>query len=119
LLYLSLPRHAPAGFSTRESSLPHTKRCRATALLISFEMENFFERHHRLIGMPAADVLEEGRHLRLPLGVDFLLRHARERLLEVGCFEVADEQAVVTEEERVIVPARAAQRGEHGGPDFL
>lgn len=57
-------------------------------------------------------------HFGLPAGVDGLEVHAGAGGSEVGGFEVADEEAVGAEEERVVGPAGAAEGVEHVGPDF-
>ena len=60
--------------------------------------------------------LEELGHLRLPAGVDVGRLHAGDRGLEVLGLEVADQQPVVGEEQRVVAPAGRAQRVEHLRP---
>src|SRR3954454_11177149 len=60
---------------------------------------------------------EERRHLRLPARIDVRGVHGRGRRVEVLRLEVADQQAVPAQEERVVAPARRAQRVEHLGPD--
>ena len=60
--------------------------------------------------------LEELGHLRLPAGVDVGRLHAGDRRLEVLGLEVADQQPVLGEEQRVVAPAGRAQRVEHLRP---
>jgi hypothetical protein len=55
---------------------------------------------------PALQVDEEGRHLRLPAGVHGGRRHTGLRR----------QQVVAAQEQRIVAPARVAQRGEHLGP---
>jgi hypothetical protein len=62
------------------------------------------------------DRLEELRHLGLPAGVDVRRLHAGESGLEVLGLQVADEQAVIVEEQRVVAPAGGAERRQHVRP---
>src|SRR5829696_354407 len=55
-------------------------------------------------------------HVGLPAGVDLALLHRRHRPLEALRLEVAHEQAVPAQEQRVVRPTRVAQRVEHLGP---
>lgn len=83
----------------------------------SIEMEDFGERGHAGVGFAGAELLEVRGHHFLPLLVDGLGLHAGDGFFEVGGFDVADEEAVVAEEEGVVVPAGVAERLEHFGPD--
>src|SRR5207247_2056341 len=52
--------------------------------------------------------------------VDLLTRHTCLRGLQtIRCLEIAEQQAVVTQEQRVVMPASAPQRFEHFRPDGL
>jgi hypothetical protein len=81
-------------------------------------VKHFFKSHHRLIGVRFADLFEERRHLRLPALVHLALRHAIKSRLKVVRFQVADEQSLLAQEERLIVPAGVAQGLEHVRPDL-
>ena len=60
---------------------------------------------------------EEVAHLGLPAGVDLGRGHAGLRRRETRGFEVADQEAVVAQENRVVVPAGALEGQEHVRPD--
>ncbi len=60
---------------------------------------------------------KKGAIVRCPAVVDGRGRHARPRGLQISGLEVADEQAVVAEEERIVAPPGVVQRGQHVGPD--
>ena len=79
-------------------------------------MEDFFEGGHGIVGA-AGHGLEKGGHLGLPSGVDGVTLHAVASSFEVFGFEVANEEAVGAEEERVILPAGLPEGFEHLGPD--
>jgi hypothetical protein len=68
-------------------------------------VEHLGEGFHRLVGAVTVEGLEQRAHLRLPAGVDLGGLHAGPGGGEVLGLQVADEQAVVTQEERVVVPA--------------
>jgi hypothetical protein len=55
-------------------------------------MKDFFQQLHLAVGGTPLRVLEETPHLGLPAVIDFPQRHTRARLIEVGGFEVSDEQ---------------------------
>src|SRR3954451_14105985 len=76
------------------------------------KVEDLLEAHQALVGTLA----EERRHLLLPAIVDVGLRHRALRRLEVLGLDVADEQPVVAQEQRVVAPAGLAQRLLHLGP---
>src|SRR5918999_1446698 len=61
--------------------------------------------------------VEQPGHLRLPACIHVRLLHRLKGCVEVLTLEVADEEAVVTEKERVVPPAGTSQRVEHLGPD--
>src|SRR4051794_30321802 len=101
--------------STRPSaSRPSTTRPlsapRSTAAY-SRKMEDLLEALQLTFG----EVL---RHVRLPAGVDVARVHRRHRALEALGLEVADEQPVLAQEQRVVRPARLAQRVQHLRPDL-
>src|SRR5829696_4296757 len=64
----------------------------------SVQVEDLGERPHPRVGGAAVQVFEEGRHLRLPAGVDVRLVHRAEGGLEVVCLQIADQQAVLAQE---------------------
>jgi hypothetical protein len=82
-------------------------------------MEDLIERAHCLIGTALSKFLEEILHRGLPSCVHLRRIHRRPRGLEVVAFEVADEQSVVAQEQRVVVPPCGAERSLHVGPDLL
>src|SRR6185437_6212066 len=61
--------------------------------------------------------LEERGHLGLPARVDLRRFHRALCRLEVLGLAVADQHAVLAQEERVVGPAGLAERREHLGPD--
>src|SRR3954447_12668221 len=69
------------------------------------KVEDLLEAHQALVGALA----EERRHLLLPAVVDVGRRHRALRRLEVLRLDVADQQPVVAQEQRVVAPARRAQ----------
>src|SRR5262245_31883667 len=83
----------------------------------SIEVEDLLEPLEHAIRGTSARVLEEGRHLALPARVHVAARHLGKRALEALGLEVAEQQTVGAQEERVVVPAAVAQRREHLGPD--
>src|SRR6185437_10305530 len=84
--------------------------------LFSVEVEDLFDPGEGLVRRAAGH--EEPGHLGLPAAVDAGRRHRGERGLVVAGFQVADEQAVTGEEDRVVAPAGLAQRGQHLRPHF-
>jgi hypothetical protein len=80
-------------------------------------VEHFGERSHGLVGPGAVQGLEEGCHLLLPAGVDLGGGHAGLGGGEVLGLQIADEQAVLAQEQRVVVPAGRRQGVEHLRPD--
>src|SRR3954468_5463471 len=60
---------------------------------------------------------EERGHLGLPAGVHLGALHGCLGRLEVVRLEVADQQPVSAQEQRVVAPIRLAERREHLGPD--
>ena len=92
--------------------------CPSKRFLLLIQVKHFLQLDHAFIGMGAAKTLEIGGHEVLPALVDLLLRHAFECVLEAeGRLEVAEEQAVVAHEERVVVPAGAGEGIQHLRPD--
>ena len=61
---------------------------------------------------------EEGRHFCLPARVDGVVFHCRAALFKVFGLDVADNQAVGLQKERVIAPAGFAEGLEHLRPDL-
>jgi len=79
-------------------------------------VEDLFDGEHLFVGVAGAGIDEEFAHFGLPAGVDGFEVHAGAGGGEVWGFEVADEETVGAEEERVVGPAGAAQGVEHIGP---
>src|SRR5262249_6115463 len=72
----------------------------------SVEVKDLFQLDQPLVGGRTSQVLEVGRHQSLPARVDLLARHAIARRIEaIRRLEVAEQQTIVTQEERVVVPA--------------
>src|SRR5262245_30568685 len=90
--------------------------CEAGKLI--FEVEDLRDEREVLIGVPAADVGEEGRHVVLPPLVNRCPLHGSLRSSEVVGLDEADQQAVISDEQRVISPPCVAQRGEHLRPEI-
>src|SRR6516165_220262 len=82
------------------------------------QVEDLGDPAEALIGPQPAEISEIRLHLRLPAGVDAGLRHPLLRCREVVGLQVPDEQPVVGEEQRVVAPARLAQRVGHLRPDL-
>ena len=79
------------------------------------EVEDLGQLPEALVGREV-EVDEELGHLRLPAGVHVGAGHARLRGGEVRRLEVADEQAVLAQEEGVVGPAGVVEGAEHLGP---
>lgn len=58
-------------------------------------------------------------NLSLPPGVDVRGGHGVDGRVEILGLEVPDDESVVRDEQRVVPPARFAERGEHLRPDVL
>ncbi|MEY9931952.1 hypothetical protein ABH926_006601 [Catenulispora sp. GP43] len=86
---------------------------------LTFQIEHLIERHHRPIRRTAVDPLEVARHLLLPPGVDLGAGHRGERGAEVLGLQVADQQPVRPQEQRVVPPTGRAQRRQHVRPHRL
>src|SRR5262245_20322370 len=67
------------------------------------QVEDLGQQQERLVRRPAVDSCEELGHLRLPAGVDLGRRHRLLRRIQVRGLDVPDQQAVVAEEEGVVV----------------
>src|SRR3954451_21546308 len=85
------------------------------SLELGIEVEHIVEDVHLVVRTSAG---EERRHLRLPPSVDVGALHRGLCRGEVVGGQVADQQAVLAQEERVVVPARVAQGGQHLRPDL-
>src|SRR5271165_768175 len=85
---------------------------------MNLQMEHFFERFHGAIRQNSVRLDEERRHLPLPAIIHVAARHAGARAFKVLSFEVADEQAVRTQEQRVVIPSRLAQSRQHLWPNL-
>ena len=79
-------------------------------------MEHLAELEEPCVGSCVAEVDEELRHLGLPPAVDLGRVHAVEGRLQIGGLEVPDQQAVLTQEQRVVVPSGRRQCAEHVRP---
>lgn len=83
------------------------------------EVKHFGEGEERRIGGTTVERLKKRRHVCLPARINGLVLHAGDCGCKIGGFEVADEETIVTQKERVIVPSVTCQGGEHFGPDGL
>src|SRR5579862_1350106 len=81
------------------------------------QVEDLRERSHAGIRSSASERFEKGSHLRLPASIDRMLLHRGAGTLEVRGFQIADEQTIRAQEERVIVPAGLAQGLQHFRPN--
>ena len=69
-----------------------------------------------LVGRSPVELAEELGHFRLPSCIYFGYRHGGLSSGKVLALEVADEGAVIAEEQRVVVPSRLLQGGAHLRP---
>src|SRR3954447_2778746 len=97
--------------TTRPLSAPRSMAAK------SVKVEDLGQPREAGVGPVAGRQLEELRHLRLPARVDVGLLHPALRGGEVVGLEVAHEQPVVAQEQRVVAPAGLPQGVEHLGPD--
>ena len=81
-------------------------------------MEDFFQRLHGAIGQCFVGLNEEIAHLALPSFIDVAFRHTGARFFKVVRLKIADEQAAVAEEQRIVAPSRFTQGSSHFGPHF-
>ena len=72
-----------------------------------------------LTGSEATHAKQRANSRCLRAVVNLPQSHAGERLIEVGCLEVSDEQPVVSQEQRVISPSGLTQSIQHVGPHSL
>src|SRR5262245_37515793 len=103
----------------RSASLTRDRVAGARSVMVRFsqlivEIEHFGKQVHVPV---RAAVDEEVRHFRLPACVDLGGVHLRERPVEVVGAQVADQQPVLAQEERVVGPPGVPQRGQHVRPD--
>src|ERR1043165_8728923 len=104
-------------FRTLETVPTETAASRATSLIPtvarpwprSRKVEDLGERAHRGVGGLPVQRLEELAHFGLPTRLHPGGVHRGTRLVEVLGLQVADEQSVLAQEERVIVPAGGGQ----------
>src|SRR5919106_3863063 len=95
---------------------PHISCCCLRGQLV-FQVEDFLKPQEPRVRGCVAEVGEEVGHLGLPAGVYLGGGHPGERLLQRRSFDVADEQPVFAQEQRVVVPAGCGQCREHVWPD--
>ena len=79
-------------------------------------MKDFFQRLHGAIGQHAVGLNEKVAHLALPALVDFPLGHSGTGALKVLRLQIANQKAIVAQEQRVIVLSSFAQGRRHLGP---
>ena len=113
-------------WTTSSSTRPSSKRADDDAAALRAEVGRGEARRVRQGGRPPrgararvrrARGIEERRHLGLPARVDLGRVHRALRGLEVVGLDVADQQPVLAQEQRVVAPAGLAQRVEHLRPD--
>jgi hypothetical protein len=80
-------------------------------------MKHFLQREHSAVWRDTRRIHKKASHLALPASVNLLLGHEAAGALEVFGFEIADQQAVGAEKERVVAPAGFSQRLLHVFPD--
>src|SRR3954465_208916 len=118
-----LAKRCTTSTSTRApSKRPRTTRPLSAPRSIaakSVKVEDLGKAHEAGVRPGARRKLEELGHVRLPARVDVGRLHAALRGREVLGLEIADQQAVVAQEQRVVAPARRAQRVAHLRPDRL
>src|SRR6266849_335106 len=83
---------------------------------LNLQVKNFLQRLHGAIRQRAIWLNEEVTHLALPAVVDFAFGHASPSALKVFRLEIADEKAIVAQEQRVIVPSGFAKGRQHLRP---
>jgi len=82
------------------------------------EVKDLFEGEYEIVGAVAVCRLEKWDHLCLPTRIDGMVFHGGAALFEVVGLDVADNQAVGLQKERVIAPAGFAEGLEHLRPDL-
>src|SRR5215207_8854234 len=92
-------------------------RCLLVPGELVLEMEDLVEHEESLVWLSVAEVGEELSHLGLPAAVDLRACHSRLRVHDRRCLDVADQESVTAEEQRVVVPTRRCERLQHLGPD--
>src|SRR5262245_37296931 len=85
----------------------------------SVQVEDLVDPPEPLVRPGPAEILEVGGHLRLPALVDGGARHPLLRRGEVVGLQVADEEPLAGQEQRVVAPARRPQSVPHLRPDGL
>lgn len=84
-------------------------------------MKHFFNGYHRFINLASFVVLggyEKRSHFPLPLRVYVPALHFRQRMLEIGRFQISDQESVGPQEQGIIVPAGLAEGAKHLRPDL-
>src|SRR6266511_5787537 len=82
----------------------------------SWQVEDLHQGPHALVGALALQLVEQVSHLGLPALVHRRAVHRRARRGEVLALEVADQQPVLPQEQRVVAPARRPQGVAHLRP---
>src|SRR6478736_9213191 len=85
----------------------------------SVQVEDLVDPPEALVRAGPVEILKVRGHLRLPALVDGGARHRLLRRVEVAGLQVADEEALAGQEQRVVAPARRPQRVPHLRPDGL
>src|SRR5580693_6838729 len=81
------------------------------------QMENFRNRFHLLVGFAPGRPLEKIAHFRLPLFIYFCERHLVQRLLKIRSLHISNQQPVIAQKKRIIIPASGMQSAQHFRPD--
>src|SRR5579863_4065717 len=92
--------------SKRQSTTRPLSAPRSTAANALVEVEDLTDRRHRGVGRIARRELEERGHLLLPARIDLGARHRLEYVGELLALQVADQQPVLAQEQRIVAPAR-------------
>ena len=79
-------------------------------------MKDFFQRKHIVICAALLYYLEKRRHLRLPSRVDGMLLHRSASPNKIRCLEIADQQAVWSQEQGIVMPSGLVQSVQHLRP---
>jgi hypothetical protein len=79
-------------------------------------MKYLFELQETFVGTASIQIGEILGHLALPSGIDILRCHLAQRLLQIVRFQIANQQAVFAQEQRIVAPACLSQGIEHLGP---
>src|SRR5215207_7608059 len=92
-------------------------RCLFVPGKLVLQVEDLVQHEESLVGLSVGEVGEEVGHLGLPAAVDLRVCHSRLRVRDRWRLDVADQESVIAQEQRVVVPTRRCQCLQHLGPD--